>query len=47
MSKFIADQVIRFRWLLLAICLVVIASAGFGGSKLGFNVVFIMVLRPH
>jgi len=37
MSEIIANQLIRFRWLLLILSLSVIGAAGMGGSKLGFT----------
>lgn len=37
MSKFIADQVIRFRWLLLLVSIAIIGVAGIGGQNLGFT----------
>jgi len=37
MSEFIADQVIRFRWLLLLVCIAIIGGAGYGGQNLGFT----------
>ena len=37
MSANLANLVIRFRWLLLVVGLVVIGAAGYGGSKLGFT----------
>ena len=37
MSEFIADQVIRFRWLLLLVCIAAIGVAGYGGQNLGFT----------
>ena len=37
MSEFIANQVIRFRWFLLVLCIAAIGSAGMGGSKIAFT----------
>jgi predicted RND superfamily exporter protein len=37
MSQFIADFVIRFRWILLVSCLAIIGAAGFGASKIQFT----------
>lgn len=37
MSEFIANQVIRFRWLLLVLCVAAIGFAGMGGSKIAFT----------
>jgi len=37
MSQFIADLVIRSRWLLLISCLAIIGAAGFGASKIQFT----------
>lgn len=37
MSELIANQVIRFRWLLLIVCLALVAVAGMGGSKIAFT----------
>lgn len=37
MSELIANQVVRFRWLLLILCLAAIGGAGYGGSKIAFT----------
>lgn len=37
MSEFIANQVIRFRWFLLILCIALIGAAGMGGEKIAFT----------
>jgi len=37
MTQYLAEQVVRYRWLLLVLGLAVIGAAGYGGSKLGFT----------